>query len=54
MRYMCMLCIAYIKARILFALEEHSIVNIVLHSLLFNFPAWTFSLLTEVSLSCYA
>ena len=30
MGYMCMLCVAYIKAGILFALEEHSIDNIVL------------------------
>ena len=33
MGYMCMLCVAYIKAGILFALEEHSFVNIVLNSL---------------------
>ena len=54
MGYMCMLCVAYIKAAILFALEEHSIVNIVYNSFSFNFLAWTFSLLTEVSFSGYA
>ena len=37
MGYTCMLCIAYIKAGILFALEEHSTVNIVCNSLSFNF-----------------
>ena len=30
MGYTCMLCIAYIKAGILFALEEHNIANIML------------------------
>ena len=49
-----MLCIDYINGGILFAIEEHNIVNIVLNSLLFNFIGRTFSLLTEVSLSCYA
>ena len=54
MGYTCMLCIAYIKAGILLALEEQSIVNIVLNYLSFSFLARTFSLLTEVSFSCYA
>ena len=54
MDYTCMLCVAYIKAGILFDLEEHSIVNIVLKYLSFNFLAWTISLLTEISFSCYA
>ena len=54
MGYTCMLCVAYIKAGILFALEEQSIVNIVFNYLLLNFPARTFYLLTEVSFSCYA
>ena len=56
MGYTCMLCIAYIKAGILFALEEHSIVNIVLNSLSLTFlpDMIIFSLLTEVSFSCYA
>ena len=49
-----MLCIACIKAGILFALKEHSIVNILLNSLSLNFLAWIFSPLTEVSFSCYA
>ena len=52
MKYMCMLCVAYIKAEILFALEEQSIVKMVFNSLSFNFFAWTFFLFT-VSFSCY-
>ena len=39
MGYACMLCIAYIEAGILFALEEHGIVNTVINSILFNFLA---------------
>ena len=37
MGYMCILCIAYIKAGVLFALKEHSTVKMVCNSLSFNF-----------------
>ena len=49
--------LSLLKAGIMFSLEEHSQVNIVLNFLSFNFLAGydhgTFSLVTEVSFSCY-
>ena len=54
MGYMCMLCVAYIKAGIVFALEEHNTVNIVCNSLSFNFSDMIIELLFYLSLSCSA
>ena len=51
---MYILCVAYIKAGILFALEEHSTVNIVCNSLSFNFSNMIIELLFLLSLPCYA
>ena len=54
MGYMCMLCVTYIKARILFALEKHSTINIICNLISFNVSDMIIDLHFLLSLSCYA